>query len=483
MDQYYIWCFPGTGKSSVSQFVPDVLDADSRLYQFIGVTPRMLHDAAAQARTAPNPEYPDNYFHYIEDAGSAYVLLNCHVSLLPRISSENLFLIYPDISLKDEYLRRYRDRGDSESFISYMDESFADMVHAIESYPCRKLRITDERTYLTNLLKGDFLMNEFMTKQDLCVLLNEGVRHDLLGPEVMGDYARVEDIAQAIFEGKVELDFGDLRKKVEACEKVAESERVATARRGGLTREELADKLMQGIVNGALDIRHGQIAPYSYGYEVTVGDRSNFTNRWKCYCKLEEVPAKLVSLIESNSQGSVRFGQKADKPIDIEGILQTIDKMERFRVTGFTPESNSTLRRGRMPYERGSVATVKDVHKGNGLDGIVQHHYHGDYGTITTGAQNDLVETLVYLNGFCLDQLPKAGFRNEHRDFITGYLQRHGLDITSPEKLLAWVKNNPDKCALASNRARSKPLASQIAGASQRTGSKQESQPDREAER
>lgn len=482
MAQYYIWSFPGTGKSTVPQSVPDVLDADSRLYQFIGATPQMLHAAAVQARTVPNPEYPDNYFNCIENAGSTYVLLNCHVSLLPRIPSENLLLIYPDISLKGAYLQRYWDRGDNVSFITYMNENFADMIHAIEAYPCRKLRIADEHTYLTDILKGDFLMNEFMTKRDLCALLNEGVRYDLLGPEVTGDYARVEDIAQAIFEGKVELDFGDLRKKVEACEKAAESERVATARRGGLTREELADKLMQGIVNGALDIRHGQIAPYSYGYEVTFGDRRNFTNRWECYCKLEEVPVKLVSFIEANSQSSEVFGQKADKPIDIEGIIEAIDKTERFRITGFTPESKSTLRRSCMPYERGSVATVKDVHRGNGLDGIVQHHYHGDYGTMTTSAQNDLVETLVYMNGFCLDHLPN-NFCGEHLDFIIGYLQRHGTDITTPEKLSAWVKNNPDKCALPANRARSKPLDSQISGASQRTGIKQNPQPGREAER
>lgn len=474
MDQYFIWCFPGTGKSSVSQSVPDVLDADSRLYQFIGATPQMLHNTAARARTVPNPEYPDNYFHYIEDAGSTYVLLNCHVSLLPRIPSENLLLIYPDILLKDEYFCRYRDRGDSESFISYMDESFADMVRALESYPCRKLRITDEHTYLTDILKGDFFMNEFMTKQHLCALLNEGIRYDLLGPQVTGDYDRAEDIAQAIFEGKVELDFGDLRKKVEACVKAAEIERVATARRGGLTREELADKLMQGIVNGALSIHHGHIAPYSYdsyGYEV----KCEGVCRWECYCKIEEVSASLVSQIEMG----ILFPIK-----NISHIISAIDEAEKNRITGFTPESESTLRRSRMPYERGIVASVKDVHDGNGLDGIVQHHYHGEfYSRYNNGAQNDLVETLVYLNGFCLDQLPKAGFRNEHRDFITGYLQRHGLDITTPEKLDAWVKNNPDKCALPANRARSKPLDSQIAGASQRTGIKQNHQPGKDAER
>lgn len=481
MDRYYIWGFPGIGKSSISKS-PDILDADCRLFQFAGASSGALHNTAEHTGTVPDPAYPQNYLDHIRSADSRYILLNCHISLLRHLPRENLLLIYPDMTLKYVYLKRYQDRGDNGSFISYMDESFANIVHAIESYPCRKLRITGEHTYLTDILKGDFLMNEFMTKHDLTTLLNEAIRYDLLGPEVTGDYARVEDIAQAIFEGKVELDFGDLRKKVEACEKAAETERVATARRGGLTREELADKLMQGIVNGALDIRHGQIAPYSYGYEVTFGDRRNFTNRWECYCKLEEVPVKLVSFIEANSQSSEVFGQKADKPIDIEGIIEAIDKTERFRITGFTPESKSTLRRSCMPYERGSVATVKDVHRGNGLDGIVQHHYHGDYGTMTTSAQNDLVETLVYMNGFCLDHLPN-NFCGEHLDFIIGYLQRHGIDITTPEKLDAWVKNNPGKCALPANRTRSKPLDRAISDASQRTNAKRDSQPGKAAER
>ena len=468
MDRYYIWGFPGIGKSSISKS-PDILDADCRLFQFAGASSGSLHNTAEHTGTIPDPAYPQNYLDHIRSADSRYILLNCHISLLRHLPRENLLLIYPDMTLKYVYLKRYQDRGDNGSFISYMDESFANIVHAIESYPCRKLRITGEHTYLTDILKGDFLMNEFMTKHDLTTLLNEAIRYDLLGPEVTGDYARVEDIALAIFEGKVELDFGDIRKKVEACEKAAETERVATARRGGLTREELADKLMQGIVNGALDIRHGQIAPYSYGYEV----KCEGVCRWECYCKLEEVPAKLVGFIEKGIPLVIE---------DMGSFLSSIDKAEETRIISFTPESESTLRRSRMPYERGSVATVKDVHRGNGLDGIVQHRYHGDYGTMTTSAQNDLVETLVYMNGFCLDHLPN-NFRGEHRDFITGYLQRHGTDITTPEKLSAWIKNNPDKCALPANRTRSKPLDRAISDASQRTNAKRDSQPGKAAER
>ena len=107
MDQYYIWCFPGTGKSTVPQSVPDVLDADSRLYQFIGATPQMLHAAAVQARTVPNPEYPDNYFNYIENAGSTYVLLNCHVAFC-RVSPAKTF---------SSFIRTYRSKAPISSVI------------------------------------------------------------------------------------------------------------------------------------------------------------------------------------------------------------------------------------------------------------------------------------------------------------------------------------------------------------------------------
>lgn len=60
---------------------------------------------------------------------------------------------------------------------------------------------------------------------------------------------------------------------------------------------------------------------------------------------------------------------------------------------------------------------------------------------------------------------------------------RHGTDITTPEKLSAWIKNNPDKCALSANRARSKPLDSQISSASQRSNAKQDNQPGKDVER
>lgn len=201
MDRYYIWGFPGIGKSSISKS-PDILDADCRLFQFAGASSGSLHNTAEHTGTIPDPAYPQNYLDHIRSADSRYILLNCHISLLRHLPRENLLLIYPDMTLKYVYLKRYQDRGDNGSFISYMDESFANIVHAIESYPCRKLRITGEHTYLTDILKGDFLMNEFMTKHDLTTLLNEAIRYDLLGPEVTGDYARVEDIAQAILRAR-----------------------------------------------------------------------------------------------------------------------------------------------------------------------------------------------------------------------------------------------------------------------------------------
>lgn len=263
------------------------------------------------------------------------------------------------------------------------------------------------------------------------------------------------DLAKAVMNGKYDVDIDNLVTVCEQREQQLEELRLAD-RRGGLSREELADKIMQGIVNGALSIHHGQIAPYSYGYEVTFGSPGpagsvrDFKNRWECYCNLFDVPAKIVAAIEGGRQSSAVFGKKVE-PFDIYALLQAIEDMEGKKLTAFTPAVKTDLERwgSRYPGSRGSVASVRDVHAGKGLDGIVQHYYRGDYSSITTTRQNELVETLVYMKGFCLDYLGNA---RTNRAEITAYLKKHGTDISTPEQLRAWILENPQKCCYEKNR-------------------------------
>lgn len=66
----------------------------------------------------------------------------------------NFYLVYPDRSLKDEYLRRYTERGSSEEFIDTMDKNFDLFIDSIENEEvrCAKIKLTGENEYLDSFL-------------------------------------------------------------------------------------------------------------------------------------------------------------------------------------------------------------------------------------------------------------------------------------------------------------------------------------------
>lgn len=306
------------------------------------------------------------------------------------------------------------------------------------------------------------LISHFQRAIDLNVLdvsaFNNAIDCDVsfaADPAVSAKNHDAYDPAEAVMNGKYDVDIDNLVAVCKQREQQLEELRLAE-RRGGLSREELADKIMQGVVNGALGIRYTEIAPYARGYEVTFGGTGAagsiqpFKNRWACRCDLFDVPAKIVADIEKKQQSNQVFGKKAE-PLDIHELLRVVEAMEGKQLTAFIPEKETDFERwgSRYPGSRGSVASVMDVHAGKGLDGIVQHHYHGDYSSMTLVKHNDLVETLVYMKGFCLDYLGNA---RSNRAEITAYLKKHGTDISTPEKLRMWILENPQKCCYEKNR-------------------------------
>ncbi len=60
------------------------------------------------------------------------------------------------------------------------------------------------------------------------------------------------------------------------------------------------------------------------------------------------------------------------------------------------------------------------------------------------------------LKGFCLDCVHKLPSRPLVQ-FVIDYLKDHGTDISTPEKLNDWIRENPDRCALPENRVRRPP--------------------------
>lgn len=442
MNKYFIWGFPGIGKSTVNSPLR-IVDADCKRFKFITPedTSGTLHSQQNTAFTQRNLVYPNNYWEYIYSVEADVVFLNCHINLLENLDKEKLLLVYPSATLKEEYLRRYALRGDNSTYIHYMETAFDEIIATIQNSPYRKFEISGPNIYLHNIIEKGTIMEQFITKKELSVLLSECVQTGVYIPEGTAVGKTSDELAQMLFDGSLSLDVAKLKNDLVDKRAALEQERILHERRGGLSHEELSSKIMEGIVNGALSIWHTEVAPYSMGYEVTFRPAENrVTYSWACYCSFFDVAEQITQKIEN-----------AMPQVDVSTLLAGIAWAEQNKITSFVLETDSGLQpRG---YYTGHVANVRDVHQGIALDGIILGHFQGDYSSMTTGTQNDIVRALVALKGFCLDCIHRLPSRPLIK-FAIAYLKDHGTDISTPEKLNVWIKENPDKCALPENRVR-----------------------------
>ena len=109
--------FPGTGKSYYcsngdwSQYVPEMWCTDSDSSKF------------------DKSKFPENYIQHIKEQivkGYAMVMISSHKDVRDALVLNNLpfVLIYPAKELKEEYLERYKQRGNNEKFIQLVSDNW-----------------------------------------------------------------------------------------------------------------------------------------------------------------------------------------------------------------------------------------------------------------------------------------------------------------------------------------------------------------------
>ena len=111
-----ISAFPGTGKSTYHRAHPDTtLDSDSSEFSWVG-------EGADKVR---NPDFPANYIEHIkENLGKVeFIFVSSHLEVRNALRDNAIFfyLLYPDVDEKEEYIKRYTDRGSPASFIELLD--------------------------------------------------------------------------------------------------------------------------------------------------------------------------------------------------------------------------------------------------------------------------------------------------------------------------------------------------------------------------
>ena len=104
--------FPGTGKSMMYRRFSNgekiILDSDSSKFN--------------------KDQFPQNYLQHIKNnIGKVDIIfISSHKEVRDMLVANNLpfTLIYPERSLKNEYLARYKDRGNSSQFIEMVEKNW-----------------------------------------------------------------------------------------------------------------------------------------------------------------------------------------------------------------------------------------------------------------------------------------------------------------------------------------------------------------------
>lgn len=130
MKTYIISGFPGIGKTYFKNTFQEpfhdikILDSDSS--KFSWSEPGVRH-----------PDFPNNYIDHIKNnIGKVDIILVSSHEIVRRAlerSEINYILIYPDRSLKNEYINRYKNRNSSNSFIQLLDKEWDNFISQCES--------------------------------------------------------------------------------------------------------------------------------------------------------------------------------------------------------------------------------------------------------------------------------------------------------------------------------------------------------------
>jgi nucleoside-triphosphatase THEP1 len=130
--------FPGTGKTTCAKNTGEkVLDSGWSKFN--------------------NDEFPSNYMNHIQDnlgkADIIFVSFHDAVRQAMRLRGIDYVLIYPDRSLKDEYLERFKKRGNPESFIRLLDENWNSFIDSMEADKNEAKIILKSGEYISDYLK------------------------------------------------------------------------------------------------------------------------------------------------------------------------------------------------------------------------------------------------------------------------------------------------------------------------------------------
>ena len=136
--------FPGVGKTYYKQHTNlNVLDSDSSKFSWIKEGVR-------------HPDFPQNYIEHIQaNIGKVdIILVSSHKMVRDALVKNNInfTLIFPERKLKEEYLVRFKERGNNQNFIDMINTNWDNFIDELETQiNCEIIKLKSEE-YLNNYL-------------------------------------------------------------------------------------------------------------------------------------------------------------------------------------------------------------------------------------------------------------------------------------------------------------------------------------------
>ena len=135
-----ISAFPGTGKSYFTNKYPEkCADSDSSKFSW---TPFAEHPDRQR-----NPQFPNNYIEHIKNLiGKVdYIFVSSHKEVRQALLDNCIFfyLFYPSATQKQEYIERYKTRGNNEAFIDLVNKNWVSWIVELsfETEGCKNIQM------------------------------------------------------------------------------------------------------------------------------------------------------------------------------------------------------------------------------------------------------------------------------------------------------------------------------------------------------
>lgn len=139
--------FPGIGKSTIFKNFPHIKCVDSDSSQFSWSSPGIRHS-----------DFPNNYIDHIKSLiGKVdFIFVSTHQVVRKALQDNNLlyWLVYPNVELKEQYIKNYIGRGNDDKFVSMMKNNFEKFIKECQDDPTLfKIELTFDNPHLIDVIK------------------------------------------------------------------------------------------------------------------------------------------------------------------------------------------------------------------------------------------------------------------------------------------------------------------------------------------